>query len=173
MVWQLVPEADDRQTVPIDKAILFFGRHPECDVVITSSRKVSRKHCCLAQVNGQLVVRDLGSMNGIRVNGRTVRRQAPLRVGDFLTVGDVEFRLVDAPVKRPDISRRPGRKAEPPRDVSQDVPVVIPEDDEGQSAEKSARRRAVTRPESSVILSASDIIEDDADSWFDLPHAEK
>ncbi|MGD9854297.1 MAG: FHA domain-containing protein [Planctomycetaceae bacterium] len=176
MAWQLVPDADDRQTVPIDKAIVFFGRHPECDVVITSSRKVSRKHCCVAQVDGQLVVRDLGSMNGIRVNGSAVRRQSPLRLGDSFTVGDVEFRLTDAPSKgKPDAPRQSPGKPKPvqaPRDVSQDIPVVIPEEEESVSIEDSVRRRAAGRPESSIILSASDIIDDDADGWFNVPPGE-
>src|SRR5687768_8812719 len=33
--------------LPIDKPILLLGRHQECDVQIPS-RKISRKHCCIA-----------------------------------------------------------------------------------------------------------------------------
>lgn len=167
MAWQLVPEADDRQTVPIDKAIIFFGRHPECDVVITSSRKVSRKHCCVAQINDALVVRDLGSMNGVRVNGKTVRRESALRLGDTLTVGDVVFRVTAAPPKRRPEPPRPmpeqpvRRPAK--RDLSQDIPVVIPDEDDDFAVEESMRRRPTRRPPSSaaVELSKSDIIDDD------------
>ena len=52
----------------LDKPILLLGRHPECDIQI-ESRKISRRHCCIAQVEDYLVVRDLGSTNGIRING--------------------------------------------------------------------------------------------------------
>ncbi|MBX3438414.1 MAG: FHA domain-containing protein [Planctomycetaceae bacterium] len=173
MAWQLIPEAADRQPVLIDKAIIFFGRHPECDVVITSSRKVSRKHCCVAQVDGKLVVRDLGSMNGIRVNDKTVRREAPLRLGDTFTVGDVVFRLAEAPAKgKPNVPRKTPEVPQivkSPREVSQDLPVVIPEQDGSFAVEESVRRRGSDRPESSVILSAADIVDDDRDSWFDAP----
>ena len=37
----------------LDKPILLVGRHQECDIQI-SSRKISRKHCCIAQVNDYL-----------------------------------------------------------------------------------------------------------------------
>ena len=31
----------------LDKPIMLFGRHPECDITI-DSRKISRRHCCVA-----------------------------------------------------------------------------------------------------------------------------
>ena len=41
----------------LDKPILLLGRHPECDIQI-DSRKISRRHCCIAQVDDFLVVRE-------------------------------------------------------------------------------------------------------------------
>ena len=87
----LVPQDTTYRPVLMDRAILFFGRHPDCDVIITCSRKVSRKHCCVAQIDDYFVVRDLGSMNGIWVNGKSTGRESVLRVGDVLHVGDVLF----------------------------------------------------------------------------------
>jgi pSer/pThr/pTyr-binding forkhead associated (FHA) protein len=52
----------------LDKPILLLGRHQECDIQL-SSRKISRRHCCIAQVNDHLIIRDLCSTNGIRING--------------------------------------------------------------------------------------------------------
>ena len=160
MAWQLVPTADDRQAVSIDKAILFFGRHPECDVVITSSRKVSRKHCCLAQVHDSLVVRDLGSMNGVRVNGKTIRHESPLNLGDTLSVGDVEFELQDGRVNasKKASPKKSGKGKRPPKNMlSQSVPVIIPDEDQSFSVEKSVNQRP---PSSAPIeLNSSDIIE--------------
>ena len=90
----LVPaDVADAPPVPVDKPVLLFGRHSGCDVIITCSRRVSRRHCCVAQIHDDLVVRDLGSMNGVRVNGRRIDRQTRLRVGDTLSVGDVAFKL--------------------------------------------------------------------------------
>ena len=58
----------DGPSILVDKPILLFGRHQECDVML-NSKKISRKHCAIAQVEGYLVIRDLGSTNGIKING--------------------------------------------------------------------------------------------------------
>ena len=47
----------DAPSIPIDKPVIFIGRDSECDVVLGDSRRVSRKHCCLAHVNNRLVAR--------------------------------------------------------------------------------------------------------------------
>jgi pSer/pThr/pTyr-binding forkhead associated (FHA) protein len=87
----LEPVNGKGQTIPIDKAIIFIGRHPDCDVVITRSRMISRKHCAIVQVNNTLVLRDLGSTNGVRINGHKVRAEGRFRAGDRVTVGDLEY----------------------------------------------------------------------------------
>lgn len=126
------------EQIVLDKAILLFGRQPDCDVVLTGSRKVSRKHCCVAQIHDYFVVRDLGSMNGVRVNGVRVDREAKLKAGDELTIGDVDFRLEMAEVAK----RQPragksvwvgnpddGVRRAPSHLVSRDIPIAIPESD--------------------------------------------
>jgi pSer/pThr/pTyr-binding forkhead associated (FHA) protein len=75
----------------LDKPILLFGRHPECDIQI-ESRKVSRRHCCIAQLKDYLVVRDLGSTNGVRINGARVL-EGRLKVGDELTIGTHQYKV--------------------------------------------------------------------------------
>src|SRR6476660_5807180 len=73
-------------TILLDKPILLIGRHPECDIQL-NSRKVSRRHCCIAQVKDYLVVRDLGSTNGVRV------LEGKLKAGDELTVGNFKYQV--------------------------------------------------------------------------------
>lgn len=77
--------------IPLDKPILLLGRHQECDIQL-ASRKVSRKHCCIAQVHDYLVVRDLGSTNGVRINGVRVT-EGKLKSGDELTIGSHQYRV--------------------------------------------------------------------------------
>lgn len=96
----LLEPAAGGPTIPLDKAVLFFGRHPDCDVRLMASPKVSRRHCCIAQVNDRWVVRDLGSMNGVTLNGQQVEREADLKPGDELAVGDIVYKVVDAQKKR-------------------------------------------------------------------------
>src|SRR6059058_6389704 len=78
-------------SILLDKPILLLGRHPECDIQI-DSRKVSRRHCCIAQVEDYLIVRDLGSTNGIRINGVRVL-EGRLRPSDELTIGNTRYRV--------------------------------------------------------------------------------
>ena len=92
MAVYLIP-VDKGRPIVLDKAVVFIGRHPECDVILKASRKVSRKHCCLAQVESRIVIRDLGSMNGIRLNGKRVKKEATVKLGDEITIGDVSYIL--------------------------------------------------------------------------------
>src|SRR5215813_12215727 len=82
---------DDGPSILVDKPILLLGRHPECDIQIPS-RKISRRHCCIAQVDDYLVVRDLSSTNGIRINGVRVQ-EGQLKFGDELTIGNFRYQI--------------------------------------------------------------------------------
>ena len=81
----------DGPSLLLDKPVVLVGRHEECDIQL-NSRKVSRKHCIIAQVGTALVVRDLGSTNGIRVNGVRVD-DGTLRSGDELTIGNFRYKV--------------------------------------------------------------------------------
>lgn len=81
----------DGPSILIDKPIMLFGRHEECDIQL-NSKKVSRRHCCLAQVKDYLVVRDLGSTNGIRINGERVV-EGKLIPGDELQIGNFRYQV--------------------------------------------------------------------------------
>lgn len=82
--------------IPLDKPVLLVGRHQECDVQIPS-RKVSRRHCCIAQVHDYVVVKDLFSTNGVRINGTRVK-EGCLHPGDELTIGNFRYKIqADAP----------------------------------------------------------------------------
>jgi predicted component of type VI protein secretion system len=82
---------DNGPSILLDKPILLLGRHPECDIQI-DSRKISRRHCCIAQVGDHLVVRDLGSTNGIRINGIRIV-EGHLNTGDELTIGNHRYKV--------------------------------------------------------------------------------
>src|SRR5690242_12566009 len=82
---------DNGASILLDKPILLVGRHPECDIQI-DSRKISRRHCCIAQVSDYLVIRDLGSTNGIRINGVRVA-EGRLAAGDEVTIGNNRYQV--------------------------------------------------------------------------------
>ena len=139
----LVP-IDEGRPIVLDKAIVLIGRQADCDVVLTQSRRVSRRHCCVAQVDDTFMLRDLGSMNGVRINGKRIDGEAPLKFGDVVSIGDVGFVLQGKDVApgrsmpkkttddvEPDHHWADGtiKQETPPVDLSQEMPVAIPEND--------------------------------------------
>ena len=82
---------DGHADISLGGAVLLVGRHPRCDVRIASPR-VSRRHCCLAPDRDGVLVRDLGSTNGTRINGRRVE-EGVLHPGDELSIADSRYRL--------------------------------------------------------------------------------
>ena len=91
----LVPVDAGQCLIPLEKAIVMIGRQADCDVSLTHSRKISRRHCCIAQVNNTFIVRDLGSTNGVYLNGKRIEKEALITMGDDLVIGDVRFTLSD------------------------------------------------------------------------------
>jgi pSer/pThr/pTyr-binding forkhead associated (FHA) protein len=82
---------DGGPDIVIDQDMIVVGRHPACDARRESLR-LSRRHCCLTQEHGEIVVRDLGSTNGIRINGERVRA-GRLRLGDVLSIAHFRYRV--------------------------------------------------------------------------------
>ncbi|MBX6316369.1 MAG: FHA domain-containing protein [Isosphaeraceae bacterium] len=82
---------DEGPDILVDRAMMIVGRHPQCDARLDSIR-VSRRHCCMMQDNGELIVRDLGSTNGIRINGQRVE-VGRLRPGDELSIAHIRYRV--------------------------------------------------------------------------------
>src|SRR3954447_1744722 len=82
---------DEGSDIALDRSMVVVGRHPLCDVRLDSLR-ISRHHCCMTQDKDELVVRDLGSTNGIRINGERVER-GRLRPGDELSIAHIRYRL--------------------------------------------------------------------------------
>ena len=76
----------------LDDPLTLVGRCPTCEVCLERSR-VSRRHCCLASGHGEVLVLDLGSTNGTRINGQRVERGV-LRPGDVLGIAHLRFRLI-------------------------------------------------------------------------------
>ncbi|MPZ87554.1 MAG: DUF2662 domain-containing protein [Nitriliruptorales bacterium] len=83
---QLV-SADGRRH-PLGETTL-VGRLPECDITLEDAA-VSRRHARITHDGVAYQVEDLGSTNGVRVNGQPVTRTA-LRGGDQLDFGGVRF----------------------------------------------------------------------------------
>jgi pSer/pThr/pTyr-binding forkhead associated (FHA) protein len=99
--------------IALYRPVLLIGRHPECDVRIDSP-KISRRHCCVAIAYDRVLIRDLGSRNGVRVNGRLLE-EATIRSGDELAIGPILFRLEDEAVVPAAVARPSGAPVALPR----------------------------------------------------------
>jgi predicted component of type VI protein secretion system len=115
MTYQLIPiDRGSIPAIPLHRPVLLIGRHPECDVRIDLP-KISRRHCCLALAYDRVLIRDLGSHNGLRVNGRLVE-EARLHAGDEVAIGPLIYRL-ELEVAKP---------SNPTYPASRPAPVPVP-----------------------------------------------
>jgi Protein of unknown function (DUF3662)/FHA domain len=89
---ELVDQAGQRITLP-NQAII--GRMPGCDVQLDDP-SVSRRHARISRANSGWLIEDLGSTNGVTVNGASVEREY-LSGGEDIELGNVRMRfLADA-----------------------------------------------------------------------------
>ena len=78
--------------MPVGPGGAVIGRSRDCDIVLADSN-VSRRHAEIRPAGGDgWTITDLGSTNGVKVNGRTVS-SAPLNPGDEVMVGTVDVRF--------------------------------------------------------------------------------
>lgn len=87
---ELVPVGGG-DAIPLIQEVMTIGRRKSCDIQLDFAN-VSGTHAELAFRNGVWHVRDMGSTNGIKVNGeRTLRR--PLRPGDEVAVANHKYTI--------------------------------------------------------------------------------
>jgi DNA-binding NtrC family response regulator/pSer/pThr/pTyr-binding forkhead associated (FHA) protein len=67
---------------------LHIGRAERCELRLKDT-SVSRKHARLTSAGGETLIVDLGSRNGIRVNGERVAGERTLASGDVIALGNV------------------------------------------------------------------------------------
>lgn len=73
-----------------------IGRSRDCDVVLEDSG-ISRRHAALRPEGTVWEIEDLGSTNGVRVNGRAIHGAHELRPGDRIEMGSTEILFEIAP----------------------------------------------------------------------------
>jgi FHA domain len=128
MSFRLVPLTKGAAPIiAIHRPVLMVGRHLESDVRIDQP-KISRRHCCFAMAYDRVLVRDLGSRNKVRVNGKVVD-EARLEPGDEVAIGPLLYRLESleerpqVPLGTPPVPKavaRPVAPAPPP------PPLIVP-----------------------------------------------
>jgi pSer/pThr/pTyr-binding forkhead associated (FHA) protein len=106
---------------------MVVGRDPECEIS-SSDPRLSRKHAEFRSTQTGVVVRDLGSRNGVRVNGKPVT-EASLEPGDIVSIAHLSVRFLDETAFAPVA----------PRPVGAPVTIAAPiEDDRTRAVPKNA-----------------------------------
>lgn len=118
-----------------------IGRAEDCHLRPGGS-SVSRYHCVLMVEEPEVVLRDMGSTNGTFVNGVRVAAPTPLRHGDLVTVGKLQFECLIT-------SLRGAAVAKPKVDALEDECVDL---EEGSKVAKSTSDTQVLNAQEAASL---------------------
>lgn len=77
--------------IPLVRSKLTIGRRDSCDICLRFPN-ISSRHCELTFQDGYWLIRDLGSTNGIKVNGSRTQ-QRPLQPGDEVTIAKHRYKI--------------------------------------------------------------------------------
>lgn len=145
------PNGDVRE-VPIGASAVVIGRDESADIRV-EDKKVSRRHASFKLIDDQPWVEDLGSANGVRLNGKRIDRRAKIRPDDKVRVGGYQISLKDlgedtgasaiAGDPRPAESSSSG--AIPSKPITRDE--VTPSRTSGQGAKPVRTTRPATAPD--------------------------
>ena len=93
-VLKLIIEDDEgrKTVVPFVRDEITIGRQ-EGNTIRLTERNVSRRHAKLMRNNGHVLIEDLGSYNGIRINGDRISGQVQVADGDLIQIGDYDLAL--------------------------------------------------------------------------------
>jgi pSer/pThr/pTyr-binding forkhead associated (FHA) protein len=83
--------------VPLERNETVLGRDPSCDIVLGDATASARHARIVRGAGGYFELQDLGSTNGVIVDGEPVDRMT-LQDGDVFVVGDTRFTVLVAAV---------------------------------------------------------------------------
>src|SRR5207302_1227419 len=87
----IIEDDEGRKTVvPVVREEITIGRQDGNTIRLTE-RNVSRRHARLVKENGNLLIEDLGSYNGVRVNGEKISGPTKIKEGDLVEIGDYDL----------------------------------------------------------------------------------
>lgn len=134
--WTFWVEGPRRRARLVLRGSFFVVGRLEPFAVFQDDPMISRDHAVIVAVEGGVRVRDLGSRNGVLLNGERLERygEVDLPPGAVLHVGQTAIRLLREG-ERPEGERPEGQQAEAALRSSDDVVTV---DEEGQTKGKLA-----------------------------------
>jgi pSer/pThr/pTyr-binding forkhead associated (FHA) protein len=154
----IIEDDEGRKTVvPFVREEITIGRQ-EGNTIRLTERNVSRRHARLMRQNGHVVVEDLGSSNGTRINGERISGQSTVKDGDLIQIGDYDLALQsDAqegistqrlrpsqPNEEEESSETEGSAGEPEAEAEADTPAEEQPEENAQAPGAAEQRRHST-----------------------------
>lgn len=72
---------------------LTIGSQKDCDLTIEGNG-IEPVHAKIVKQNGQVYIEDLKSKEGVAIGGMLIQERNPIRSGDVISIGDVDFTLI-------------------------------------------------------------------------------
>jgi pSer/pThr/pTyr-binding forkhead associated (FHA) protein len=125
----IIEDDEGRKTVvPVVREEITIGRQDGNTIRLTE-RNVSRRHARLLKENGSLVIEDLGSYNGVRVNGEKITGPTKIKEGDLVEIGDYDLGIqgkLDTPMGTEPAAKPPRQTTIPPGAMKAQVTRTTP-----------------------------------------------
>jgi pSer/pThr/pTyr-binding forkhead associated (FHA) protein len=94
---------DERRRIKLGEEEIIIGRTPDCHIQIMANN-ISRRHARISFTNEEYRIEDMGSTNGIYVNGVKVER-CVLRKHDVLEIGGIKILFIEEKIRQDNGSR--------------------------------------------------------------------
>jgi pSer/pThr/pTyr-binding forkhead associated (FHA) protein len=122
--WHTIALAYANVRLLVSHAPFVIGRDSSADLTIRANT-VSRRHARLLFDEDVWEIEDLGSRNGVVLNGRRLRGRARVRCGDRLTLGDVSLAVVPPACREAVVVRLVDTGPTPPGDDTLPVDAFL------------------------------------------------
>src|SRR5688572_3762486 len=93
---QITPPVGASREEQLKRDQVKIGRSPENDIAIHDP-SVSRLHATIERTADGFLIQDLGSRNGVMVNGQRIQMPTRITEGDEIQLGDVTLKLRGGP----------------------------------------------------------------------------
>lgn len=144
MLKLIIEDDEGRKTVvPFVREEITIGRQ-EGNTIRLTERNVSRRHARLLRQNGHVLVEDLGSYNGVRINGERIQGSSVVQDGDLIQIGDYDLAIQTEQATQPAEPSDVEGLGETPPGVTAEHAALGEEEQESAGASTAPMKRRIT-----------------------------
>jgi len=99
IILKVISDQGQSRIFRIDKNLISLGRSSAADIVI-DDKKASRNHARIIAAGGVYKIEDLGSRNGIFVNGKKISQKQKVGIGDSIKIGNTQITISSDSLKK-------------------------------------------------------------------------